>query len=104
MTATAVASPVAVTVAPDQRGSNLLTSSVLVARRALLTFMRTPQLLIVSSVTSVMFLLIFRYVFGGAIQTGDVKYVDFLIPALAAVGGLFSTGAVGVAGSVTRLS
>jgi ABC-2 type transport system permease protein len=36
-------------------------------------------------------------VFGGAIQTGSVKYVDFLIPALAAVSGLFSTGAVGVA-------
>ena len=44
-----------------------------------------------------MFLLIFRYVFGGAIQTGNVEYVDFLIPALAAVGGLFAGGAVGVA-------
>ncbi len=44
-----------------------------------------------------MFLLIFRYVFGGAIQTGDVEYVDFLIPALAAVSGLFASGAVGVA-------
>jgi ABC transporter DrrB family efflux protein len=44
-----------------------------------------------------MFLLIFRYVFGGAIATGDVEYVDFLIPALAAVSGLFAGGAVGVA-------
>ncbi len=43
-----------------------------------------------------MFLLIFCFVFGGAIQTGPVAYVDFLIRALAAVGGLFSTGAVGV--------
>lgn len=67
------------------------------AGRTVKQFMRTPQLLIVSSVTSVMFLLIFRYVFGGAIQTGSVKYVDFLIPALAAVSGLFSSGAVGVA-------
>jgi ABC-2 type transport system permease protein len=67
------------------------------AGRTVKQFMRTPQLLIVSSVTSVMFLLIFRYVFGGAIQTGQVAYVDFLIPALAAVSGLFSTGAVGVA-------
>ena len=24
--------------------------------------------------------LLFRYVFGGAIDTGDVSYVDFLIP------------------------
>jgi ABC-2 type transport system permease protein len=67
------------------------------AGRTVKQFMRTPQLLIVSSVTSVMFLLIFRYVFGGAIQTGDVAYVDFLIPALAGVSGLFATGAVGVA-------
>ncbi|MBI5090745.1 MAG: ABC transporter permease, partial [Actinobacteria bacterium] len=55
------------------------------AGRTIKQFMRTPQLLIVSSVTSIMFLLIFRYVFGGAIQTGDIEYVDFLIPALAAV-------------------
>ena len=27
-----------------------------------------------------MFLLIFRYVFGGAIHTGTVSYVDFLVP------------------------
>jgi ABC-2 type transport system permease protein len=46
-----------------------------------------------------MFLLIFRYVFGGAIATGPVSYVDFLIPGLAAAGAMFSGagGAVGVA-------
>jgi ABC-2 type transport system permease protein len=67
------------------------------AGRTLKQFIRTPQLLIVGAVTSTMFLLIFRYVFGGAIQTGPVKYVDFLIPALAAVSGLFAGGVVGVA-------
>ena len=29
-----------------------------------------------------MFVLLFRYVFGGAIQTGGVSYVDFLIPGI----------------------
>lgn len=67
------------------------------ASRTVKQFMRTPQLLVVSALTSTMFLLIFRYVFGGAIFTGDVEYVDFLIPALAAVSGLFAGGAVGVA-------
>jgi ABC-2 type transport system permease protein len=67
------------------------------ASRTIRQFIRTPQLLIVGAVTSIMFLLIFRYVFGGAIQTGPVKYVDFLIPALAAVSGLFAGGVVGVA-------
>ena len=67
------------------------------AGRTVRQFVRTPQLLVVNSVTSVMFLLIFRFVFGGAIGTGRVRYVDFLIPALAAVSGLFAGGAVGVA-------
>jgi ABC transporter DrrB family efflux protein len=67
------------------------------AGRTIRQFVRTPQLLVVNAVTSIMFLLIFRFVFGGAIQTGDVEYVNFLIPALAAVSGLFAGGAVGVA-------
>jgi ABC transporter DrrB family efflux protein len=48
-----------------------------------------------------MFLLIFRYVFGGAIQTGGVAYVDYLIPAMAAGTGLFASGAVGVADDIS---
>ena len=67
------------------------------AGRTIKQFVRTPQLLVVSALTSTMFLLIFRYVFGGAIGTGTVDYVDFLIPGLAAVSGLFASGAVGVA-------
>jgi ABC-2 type transport system permease protein len=67
------------------------------AARTIRQFMRTPQLLVVNALTSTMFLLIFRYVFGGAINTGGIPYVDFLIPALAAVSGLFAGGAVGVA-------
>ncbi len=70
------------------------------AGRTVKQFARTPQLLVVEAATSVMFLLIFRFVFGGAIQTGDIPYVDFLIPALAAVSGLFAGGAVGVAKDV----
>jgi ABC-2 type transport system permease protein len=72
-------------------------TAVTYAGRTIKQFVRTPQLLVVNAVTSVMFLLIFRFVFGGAIETGDVKYVNFLIPALAAVNGLFAGGAVGVA-------
>ena len=65
-------------------------------------FLRTPQLIVVGALTSTMFLLIFRYVFGGAIGTGDVSYVDFLIPGLAGAGAMFSGmgGAVGVATDV----
>jgi ABC transporter DrrB family efflux protein len=67
------------------------------AGRTIKQYIRTPQLLVVNAVTSTMFLLIFRFVFGGAIQTGGIEYVNFLIPALAAVSGLFASGVVGVA-------
>jgi ABC-2 type transport system permease protein len=72
------------------------TTAATYAGRTVKQFIRTPQLLVVSALTSIMFLLIFRYVFGGAIGT-SVDYVDFLIPALASVSGLFASGAVGVA-------
>lgn len=67
------------------------------AGRTIRQYIRTPQLLIVNAATSIMFLLIFRFVFGGAIRTDGVAYVDFLIPALAAVSGLFASGVVGTA-------
>ncbi|MFM2077170.1 MAG: hypothetical protein RJA49_1060 [Actinomycetota bacterium] len=67
------------------------------AGRTVRQYVRTPQLLIVNAATSIMFLLIFRFVFGGAIDTGGIPYVNFLIPALAAVSGLFASGVVGTA-------
>jgi len=92
-------SPRAFVTAPADPPS-AVTTALTYAGRTIRQFLRTPQLLVVNSVTSIMFLLIFRYVFGGAIATGDVAYVDFLIPALAAVSGLFAGGAVGVAEDV----
>lgn len=62
-------------------GASFLTTTAQTARRTLLQFLRTPQLLIMPPVMSAFFLLIFRYIFGGAIQTGSsVSYVDFLVP------------------------
>ena len=83
---------------PTNRAGVVATAATF-AGRTLRQFVRTPQLLVVGALTSIMFLLIFRYVFGGAIGTGELDYVDFLIPGLAAAGALFSGtgGAVGVA-------
>jgi ABC-2 type transport system permease protein len=50
------------------------------ARRTMLQFLRTPQLLLMPPILGALFLFIFRYIFGGAISTGtDVDYVDFLV-------------------------
>ena len=85
-------------------GAGPLTAAIQVARRTVRQFVRTPQLLVVSTIQGVMFLLIFRYVFGGAIQTGDIPYVDFLVPGFVVTGVLFSgTGAsAGVAEDVAK--
>lgn len=78
------------------------TTAATFAGRTVRQFVRTPQLIVVGALTSTMFLLIFRFVFGGAIGTGSVSYVDFLIPGLAAAGAMFSGmgGAVGTAEDV----
>ena len=92
------------TVLPPPSGrAGIVDTATTFAGRTLKQFVRTPQLIVVGALTSTMFLLIFRYVFGGAIGTGDVSYVDFLIPGLAAAGAMFSGtgGAVGVAEDVS---
>lgn len=87
---------------PARAGAGFVAAASAYAGRTIRQFIRTPQLLVVNSAISIMFLLIFRYVFGGAIGTGAVSYVDFLIPGLAASGAFFSGtgGAVGVASDV----
>ncbi len=93
---TASATSISASIQPPASPPGVWATASTYAGRTIRQFIRTPQLLIVNAVTSTMFLLIFRFVFGGAIQT-EVKYVNFLIPALAAVSGLFAGGAVGVA-------
>jgi len=62
-------------------GAGYLTTTNQTARRTLLQYVRTPQLLVMPPVMAGLFLLIFRYIFGGAINTGgSVSYVDFLVP------------------------
>jgi ABC-type multidrug transport system permease subunit len=63
---------------------------MVVARRAVLRFLRTPQLVVLGTIQGAMFLLIFRYVFGGAIDIGGIRYVDFLVPGFITTGVLFS--------------
>jgi ABC-2 type transport system permease protein/oleandomycin transport system permease protein len=52
------------------------------AWRNLQRIRRAPDLLIAFTVQPIMFVLLFVYVFGGAIDTGDLDYVDFLMPGI----------------------
>jgi ABC-2 type transport system permease protein len=67
-----------------------MTSTAIVARRALLRYLRTPQLLVLGTVQMAGFMLVYRYVFGGAIDAGGVDYVDYLVPGFVTTGVLFT--------------
>ena len=59
-------------------GAGLLQSTATVTRRALLRYVRTPQLIVMATIQMSMFFLIYRYLFGGAIHIDGLPYVDFL--------------------------
>ena len=62
-------------------GAGLWVSSFLVAGRMVRKFVRTPQLIVFTAIQSALFLLMFRFAFGGAIGTGgSLSYVNFLVP------------------------
>jgi ABC-2 type transport system permease protein/oleandomycin transport system permease protein len=57
-----------------------LNDALVIAGRNIKHLLRTPQLLVFSVVQTVMFLLLFVYVFGGSIQVPGLSFVDYLIP------------------------
>jgi hypothetical protein len=67
-----------------------------IAKRSLLKFLRTPQLVVLGTLQGAMFLLIFRYVFGGAISSGGLSYVNFLVPGFVTTAALFVGTSVAV--------
>ena len=72
------------------KGASYLAASSQVAARTIKKFVRTPALIVAGTAQGVLFLLIFRYVFGGAVaHTGDLSYVDFLVPGFVVTGVLF---------------
>jgi ABC-2 type transport system permease protein len=73
----------------------MFADSRVLATRQLRKILRRPTLVVFAFVQPVMFILLFRYVFGGAIDTGGVDYVDFLVPGImvqTAIFGALMTG------------
>jgi ABC transporter DrrB family efflux protein len=89
------------TAAPTISGRRRLTlaetladSRVMTARQ-LRKILRRPMYVVYLFVQPVILVLLFRYVFGGAIHTGSVSYVDFLMPGIivmTAIFGALTTG------------
>lgn len=66
--------------------------------RSLRHVLRSPDTIITTAITPIAMLVMFVYIFGGAINTGGVKYVDYLLPGI-----LLVTVASGVAYTALRL-
>jgi ABC transporter DrrB family efflux protein len=60
----------------------LVSDTLIIAERNLIRLPRAPELLIGFTLQPIMFVLLFRYVFGGAIRTPGYSYVDFLVPGI----------------------
>jgi len=62
--------------------SYALSDTLVLAKRSLLRIPRAPDLLISFTVQPIIFVLLFAYVFGGAIDTPGYSYIDFLMPGI----------------------
>jgi ABC transporter DrrB family efflux protein len=64
-----------------RRLTGAVSDALAITGRNLITLRRVPQLLVFSTIQPVIFVLLFRYVFGGAVSAGlSVPYVDYLMP------------------------
>lgn len=65
-------------------------------KRSLLHYVRVPQLVFFAAVQPIMFVLLFRYVFGGAIEVPGFDYVNYMMPGIFAQTVVFGATATAV--------
>lgn len=59
-----------------------LSDGAVVAKRNLIKIKRVPDLLVFSTISPIMFILLFAYIFGSAIHPPGIGYREFLIPGI----------------------
>ena len=76
-----------------------LTDTLTITRRNLLVWMRVPAYIMFTVIQPVMFVLLFRYVFGGAIPVPGIQggYVNFLLPGIIGQTAAFATFGTAIA-------
>jgi ABC-2 type transport system permease protein len=65
-----------------RRPSWIVTDAVTITWRNLLQVVRNPQLAVIDTITPIMFVLLFAFVFGGAIRVPGGDYVSYLMPGI----------------------
>lgn len=74
---------------------SILSDVLVITGRNLKRYVRLPQLIVFTFIQPIMFVLLFAYVFGGAINTG-VDYINFLLPGILVQTILFGAMQTGV--------
>jgi ABC-2 type transport system permease protein/oleandomycin transport system permease protein len=83
---------------PSGRGVTWeIRDALVITKRNLLKYVRVPTLLIFSTVQPIMFVLLFAFVFGGAIALpGNLDYIDFLMPGIFIQTSIFGSTNTGI--------
>jgi len=77
--------------------SRTISDIAVLTRREILKYLRLPQLLVFNALLNVVLLLLFNYVFGGAIQTGGASYIQYFLPGFIAQTVVFGSTQTSVA-------
>ncbi|SJN11976.1 ABC transporter, permease protein [Leucobacter sp. 7(1)] len=80
---------IAVSHRDQERTAGFVAVTLVIAAKILRSFFRDPQVFLPTLLQGVLFLLLFRYVFGGAIGDRELEYVDYLTPGIAVTAILF---------------
>jgi ABC-2 type transport system permease protein/oleandomycin transport system permease protein len=73
-----------------------VTDALAMTRRNLFRYIRVPNLLVFSTIQPVMFVLLFTYVFGGAVRISGGSYKDFLLPGILVQTVIFGSTQTGI--------
>jgi ABC transporter DrrB family efflux protein len=95
---TAVTTPPTVTLQPQRRNALFwaLADAWVLAKRRLIQIPRIPDELIFATIQPIMFVLLFRYVFGSSITIPGISYVNYLMPGIFVQTVIFGSTTTGV--------
>jgi ABC-2 type transport system permease protein len=82
----------------DEVTKHFVGDTVALTGRSLRHVVRSPDTIITTAIVPIVFMLLFVYVFGGAIRAGSAKYVNYLLPGI-----LLITVASGISYTAYRL-
>lgn len=74
-----------------------IADSTTMLRRVLRHTGRNPAVVIMSFVLPLVMLLLFNYAFGGALHSGDMSYIDYVVPGVLMMGVVYSVQATALA-------